>query len=168
VIYRYGGVYIDTDFECLRNIEPLLKGVQAFAAEETPGDVCGAIFGAERGHPLLADAIARLPSSFRRNRHLTNSDQTGPGFFTSVVASHPETVVFEAKLFYPYHWAEKWRKGQEFPDAYAVHHWAKSWDEEEQQRIASTPFLRRISTKIHYKLTALALTAKKWFLPAGL
>src|SRR5438046_3149350 len=84
VIYRYGGVYIDTDFECLRNIEPLLKGVQAFVVREDPRFVCAAIFGAERGHALLADVIARVPSSFRRKRHLLNIYQTGPILLTSV------------------------------------------------------------------------------------
>jgi mannosyltransferase OCH1-like enzyme len=157
VIYRYGGVYIDTDFECLRNIEPLLKGVQAFAAVEAPGIVCNAIFGAETRHPLLADVIARLPSSFQRNRYLTISTQTGPTFFTPVVADHPETMLFEAKLFYPYHWREKWRKGQEFPDAYAVHHWTASWKSEHQSitSTSSSVSLRRISSKLRRKLIAL-------------
>src|SRR5688572_30025403 len=27
ILYRYGGVYIDTDFECLQNIEDLLEGI---------------------------------------------------------------------------------------------------------------------------------------------
>jgi mannosyltransferase OCH1-like enzyme len=158
VIYRYGGIYIDTDLECLRNIEPLLKGVHAFAAQENAHILCAAIFGAEQGHPLMADLVSWLSDSFRRNRHLSNSEQTGPRFFTSMVARHPETVVFEAKLFYPYHWSEKWRKGQTFPDAYAIHHWSGSWIESEQQRIASTPVLRRIMCKLNSKLLAIAST----------
>ncbi len=32
ILARHGGVYVDTDFECLRSIEPLLRGVDAFAA----------------------------------------------------------------------------------------------------------------------------------------
>jgi mannosyltransferase OCH1-like enzyme len=161
VIYRYGGVYIDTDFECLRNIEPLLKGVRAFAAEEEQGILCAAIFGAEQGHSLLADLITRLPGSFRRNGHLSNSEQTGPLFFTSVVARHPETAIFGAKLFYPYHWSEKWRKGQEFPDAYAAHHWIGSWQQSEQQRVTSALSLRQIPSRLRKKLLALAPAAKK-------
>jgi mannosyltransferase OCH1-like enzyme len=168
VIYRYGGIYIDTDFECLRNIEPLLKGVQAFAASSDPGLVAIGVFGAEREHPLLADVIARLPTSSRRKRYLSITEQTGPDFFTSVVARHPETVVFEAKLFYPYNWREMWRKGQKFPDAYAVHHWSGSWTKSDHQRTNSVPSLRRISSKLGRKLTALALTAKKWLLPVTL
>jgi mannosyltransferase OCH1-like enzyme len=165
VIYKYGGVYIDTDFECLRNIEPLLEGVQVFAAEEEPGIVVIGIFGAEKGHPLLADVIAQLPGSFRRKRHLSINEQTGPVFFTSVVAKHLETAVFEAKIFYPYHWREKWRKGQKFPDAYAAHHWAGSWTESDQQRLKSTLSLRRISFRLGRKFTTLTLLAKKWFPP---
>ena len=168
VIYRYGGVYIDTDFECLRNIEPLLQGLNAFVAKSDPNLVAIGIFGAEQGHPLLADIIAQLPGSFQRKRYLSITEQTGPDFFTSVVARHPETVVFEAKLFYPYHWKEKWRKGQEFPDAYAVHHWNGSWTRGDQQRVTSAPSLRRISSKFRRKLTTLALIAKKWFQPVAL
>src|ERR671939_669644 len=32
IVYRHGGVYVDTDFECLRNIEPLMEGADAFIA----------------------------------------------------------------------------------------------------------------------------------------
>jgi hypothetical protein len=30
-------------------------------------------------------------------------------------------------LFYPYDWTELHRRGETFPDAYAVHHWSSKW-----------------------------------------
>ena len=32
LLERFGGVYVDIDFECMRSLEPLLDGVEAFAA----------------------------------------------------------------------------------------------------------------------------------------
>ncbi|NYK77369.1 hypothetical protein GPW07_24425, partial [Salmonella enterica subsp. enterica serovar Typhimurium] len=32
VVLRYGGVYVDTDIECLRSIEPLIEGVEFWTA----------------------------------------------------------------------------------------------------------------------------------------
>jgi inositol phosphorylceramide mannosyltransferase catalytic subunit len=34
ILLQVGGVYIDTDFECLRNVEPLIDGIECFAAQE--------------------------------------------------------------------------------------------------------------------------------------
>jgi len=168
VIYQFGGVYIDTDFECLRNIEPLLQSTHAFVAKSDPHLVAIGIFGAEKGHRFLADVITRLPGSFRRKRYLSVAEQTGPDFFTSVVARHPETTVFEPSLFYPYSWQEMWRKGQEFSDAYAAHHWSASWTKADQQRVASAPLLRRFSAKCSRKLTTFTRSARRWFQPDAL
>src|SRR5205085_7912697 len=33
LVYKHGGVYLDTDTECLKSIEPLLAGIHAFAVE---------------------------------------------------------------------------------------------------------------------------------------
>ena len=46
VLRQFGGVYVDTDVECLRPIDPLLEGVQAFVAYQRPGEVCNAVMGA--------------------------------------------------------------------------------------------------------------------------
>jgi hypothetical protein len=48
-------------------------------------------------------------------------------FSTQVLRRHPEVTIFPARLFYPYQWHERWRRYEEFPDAYAVHHWWLTW-----------------------------------------
>src|SRR5207247_2358642 len=53
VVYEHGGVYLDTDVECLGNIEPLLVDCDAFIGEE-PSDLYGnGVFGARRAHPWM-------------------------------------------------------------------------------------------------------------------
>src|SRR5204863_264320 len=66
LLWRYGGVYIDTDFECLKPIDELLEGVEFFtgllkrAGPSKPARVNNAIFGAGPGHPLLDRALDEL------------------------------------------------------------------------------------------------------------
>lgn len=128
IVRRFGGVYIDTDFECKRSLEALLQGVDCFAAWERKGSANNAIFGAAPDHPFLRELVSSLDQRVRR---LPDADpevtQTGPVFFTEVLGRHPEVTVFPARLFYPYQWHERWRRYEEFPDAYAVHHWSLTW-----------------------------------------
>jgi mannosyltransferase OCH1-like enzyme len=136
LIHRFGGVYLDMDFECLRNIEPLLGDVEAFAAWESDECVNVALFGAAAGHPALREVIARLPESLRSETPGRQDLSTGPGLFTGVIHGHPDVVLFGPELFYPYHFSEKHRRSESFPSAYAVHHWAYSWaaDQGKEQR----------------------------------
>jgi hypothetical protein len=125
ILRRHGGIYVDTDVECLRSIDPLLDGASAFAAWEGPESVGTAIFGAVPGHPLFEDAAREaLPNA---GRGVNSPEATGPRFFSLVVADHPNVRLFESRLFYPYRWDELHRRGETFPDAYAVHHWRLSW-----------------------------------------
>ncbi len=40
IVLKYGGIYMDIDFEPLKNIEPLLHGVDAFVAYESAEFIC--------------------------------------------------------------------------------------------------------------------------------
>jgi inositol phosphorylceramide mannosyltransferase catalytic subunit len=125
ILRRHGGIYLDTDVECLRPIDQLLDGATAFAAWEGPESVGTAVLGAVPGHPLFEDAArAALPNS---GRGVNSPEATGPRFFTLVVADHRNVRLFDSSLFYPYRWDEPHRRSERFPDAYAVHHWRLSW-----------------------------------------
>ncbi len=53
IVYKYGGVYLDTDVEVIRPIEDLLKH-KCFIGRQHGFQVnTGAGFGAEKGHPLI-------------------------------------------------------------------------------------------------------------------
>ncbi len=125
VLRRHGGVYVDTDVECLRPLDPLLDGIRAFAAWEAPHRVGTAVLGSVPGHPAFAEAARESTVTAGLGPH--SADSTGPGFLTTVLADHPDVTVFESERFYPYRWDERPRPASAFPDAYAVHHWAGSW-----------------------------------------
>jgi hypothetical protein len=133
ILLRHGGVYLDTDFECLRNIEPLLGGVSCFAGYHRDqafehgsfAVVNNAILGAVPGHPFLRDLVAEAETNMRgiMEDNPIPAYQTGPIFLTAVVHRHPEVKLFPPGVFYPYGPRERWRRHERFPGAYAVHHW---------------------------------------------
>jgi mannosyltransferase OCH1-like enzyme len=132
LLFHHGGVYIDTDMECLRSIEPLLDGVEAFAGYTRPGSLGSAIIGAAPGHPAF-DRAAELVNA----RVATGERQwaaTGPGFLTEILADFPDVTLFEPKYFYPFRWDQKHLRHQDFPDAYAIHHWTKTWETYDELR----------------------------------
>jgi hypothetical protein len=55
-IYEYGGIYLDTDVLVLDNLEELLEN-RAFVGYENPQYPFTAVFGAEKGHPLIKDML---------------------------------------------------------------------------------------------------------------
>ncbi len=138
ILLRYGGIYVDTDFECLKNLEPLLEGVECFVAWQRDGLANNAIIGAVPSHPFLQDLVDSLDEHILANsRSSLSIMQSGPYYLTGVLERHPEVTVFPASQFYPYEWHERWRRYERFTDAYAVHHWtlsnrATTWPKQKQ------------------------------------
>jgi hypothetical protein len=142
LLFAQGGVYLDTDFECLKPLDELLSAVRAFAASEDTQWISIGILGAVPAHPLFGAVIEELPRSVASQPDAAVNVQTGPLFFTRVVTSRrlkrldEDFVVFPPKLFYPYGAGEKHRRHEAFPEAHAVHHWAGSWSDSDSTRAA--------------------------------
>ena len=127
ILYQFGGVYIDCDVECLKNIEHLLEGIEAFAGAEDDYYITNAVMGCTVNNEIMKYIIENIPASIQKNNTLEINYQTGPIFITELLKEVSKFTVFEKDVFYPYHWTEKYRKGEKFGKAYAVHHWAASW-----------------------------------------
>ena len=56
VIYNYGGIYLDTDILLVDNFDDFLEN-RAFVGFENPEYPFTAVFGAEKGHPLVKDML---------------------------------------------------------------------------------------------------------------
>lgn len=122
VVHRFGGVYVDMDFEPIKPFDPLLNN-QLFIGTEDGTVLTDAVFGAEPNHPGLASAINAFINGYWSN----NPSETGPLHTTAHLSGRDDVTVLPTELFYPYLWTEPQRANESFPDAYAVHHWNHSW-----------------------------------------
>ena len=124
VLFRFGGVYVDTDFECLRPIDPLIEGVDFFTSDLKPGRVNNAVIGSVRGHPLLERALREL-----RPRTAYGYDKygTGPFFLDALVRDQSGVTIYPPHFFYPT------TPGQR-EQAFATHGSARSWKDEADWR----------------------------------
>jgi len=122
VLRRHGGVYADTDVECLRPIDELLSGVAAFAGFEYSGHLGNAVMGAVPGHPAVEELL-RLSSL--ACGHGTYPASTGPPLTSMVLPKYDDVTLFSQDRFYPVLWDGSTRTGTEAP--YTDHHWALSW-----------------------------------------
>jgi len=95
ILYEYGGIYADMDFECVKNFEMLLPKGLAFAAEtpwRTPGEVYqNALMGSPAKHEFWVHVFEDLVDH-KDNGNILQA--TGPEVIHRVAVSH-------AELFYP-------------------------------------------------------------------
>lgn len=136
IVYRYGGLYVDVDFESLKPIDTFHErydfytGIQPLDTGRV--QLGAALFGARPLHPILK----RCVEGIRENQHLRRIiARTGPLHFTQAfretagVTDDSIEVAMPASYFYPCDYEERsmaepiWRKEESF----AVHHWAGSW-----------------------------------------
>ena len=108
VIYKYGGIYLDTDILVLDNFDRFLNN-RAFVGFENPQYQFTAVFGAEPGHPLVKDMIEyydRLDEykfDFEKNNTISVSDLLIKKYHCKVgnkfqildedIAVYPDTVL---------------------------------------------------------------------------
>jgi mannosyltransferase OCH1-like enzyme len=127
VLWRFGGVYVDTDFECLRPLDPVIEGLDFFTAPLKPnGWVNNALIGAAREHPIIDRALNDLKP---REFHGYDKHGTGPRFLDTLLREYPEATRLPAELFY------QTSPGQ-LAGAVAAHHAAGSWKDLDSYRKA--------------------------------
>jgi mannosyltransferase OCH1-like enzyme len=124
ILWNYGGVYLDVDFECIRNIESLLKGVERFAAFQREKEINNAIIGSIPKDNWMLSIIEKLPYFFKKDKF---GAETGPKLITDRTIDRRDVTVFQKELFYPYLWYEPEKANGPFPNSYGIHHWLKSW-----------------------------------------
>lgn len=131
-LYTYGGIYLDSDVEVYRSLEPLLY-CQAFAAWEDETTVPDAVLGARPGHPAFEAMIAKARASIEGGGDAWLS---GPGVTTEVLPGRSDVLLLPPGAFYPAHYLAKSKIGTnaERPWVFCEHKWHHSWGTEAQRR----------------------------------
>jgi hypothetical protein len=138
-LWEFGGVYVDSDVECLRPFDDLLS--EPFIAWENDRLLCPTVIGAPAYHPAVGDLLDNLPAWFDAHPNATPNIASGPDFITPRWRERDDIKRLPPMAFYPVGWWEKQLLNQiDYPaEAYAVHHWAKGWAKTPPTQVRSAP-----------------------------
>lgn len=127
LLWRFGGVWVDTDSECLKPLDPLIEDTHCFAAWEVQTKwIANGLMGAVPHHPFIWRLIDGLAANVRREHGNKPNRMSGPRFLTRLwfqYGEHDDVRVLPQRLIYPYGWNELEREHEDFPDAYQRHWW---------------------------------------------
>jgi len=149
-VLKYGGFYIDMDFDCLANIEPIMEGWECVFGKE-PQEHClihnkelitsnafmGAVPNAEFFQLLCEELKSRKPVTDHPNDKVLET--TGPFMLSRVFQLYEKKErirILDAELIYPLTKEELTRVTGDIQDAgileklekaYGVHHYAGTW-----------------------------------------
>lgn len=130
-LLTHGGVYVDSDVEPFKSLEPLLS-LQAFAAWEDETVVPDAVLGSKPGHPAFEMMIERARAVVQGNGDAWGS---GPGVTTECLPGRSDVLLLPPGAFYPHHYLRKIDAGKNIgPWVFCEHKWHHSWGTAAQKK----------------------------------
>lgn len=126
LLRKYGGLYVDTDTEPLKNIEPMIKDREAFVGQQFfhPNCCSNALIGAVPNHPWIDKAVRLLPTKDPKI-----SLSMGDVFITHVSILHLKEVYRIPVWQYLSAYSEKLTvKIRPTSNTFVVHHFCSRWN----------------------------------------
>lgn len=143
ILHRFGGVYVDTDVECLRPLDALIADANAFAAYARPGVIGSAVIGAVPGHPAIDRTLDEVCAAAGTGQQV---EATGPVALTRVLEGADDVQLFGRETFYPLdYWEIPFTDRDEdaLAGAYALHHWHATWQTRETLMLRTRSLMLR-------------------------
>lgn len=119
LLRRYGGIYLDTDCECLKPLDKLLNR-KAFAAFQDGDRICNAVMGAEPDHPWIKWQIEHGAGD-------TDPHDAAWGVYTASKAPRDLVSIIPTHWVYPFHYSTPLSRRENHQDSFIAHHWDGSW-----------------------------------------
>jgi hypothetical protein len=141
-VHAEGGIYLDTDFEVRKSLDPMLEynSFWAFQYNYHPTDwVSNGAFGAEPGNWFVKEALDRVLSMWPVPFGLERPTRSGPKLITNLLREHGlrdygekgtlvrDIFICPTQVFFPFAFGEQFSEECITPDTLAVHFWAHSW-----------------------------------------
>jgi FkbM family methyltransferase len=152
VVYKYGGIYLDSDITVHKKFDNLLDE-KFFIASEDGKKLTNAVFGAEKESPILKRLIDTLLEDEPDWTEIP-VETTGPKFLARNLKWEEDVTVLPKDAFYTYNWNEEKRASH--PAAHATHRWKGSWVKEDTNETED------VNNKISFKEKAISY-AEKFF-----
>ncbi len=146
VLYRFGGIYIDTDVELFKNLDCFLDCTMfmGFFIDSSMGT---ALIGSEKGNPVMLDWLAQLEKDYEEKGDFTVSNDWITGYF---LKNYPEFRLNGRRQslhggieIYPKDYFERYQINKKSGGGYAEHHCYGSWNDNK-----NVPLYKRILKKI--------------------
>lgn len=133
-VNKLGGIYLDTDVECLKSFRGLENNHQFWAKEDVGFVASGLIFGSEKKDKILDEILdkykiikfdkanleaittVKIVSSIFKKYGLTNTTKTD--------RLHNGVIIYAPEYFAPIHY---WGGGRVTSKSITVHHYEASW-----------------------------------------
>ncbi len=130
ILYRYGGIYFDTDFELFKNISPLLTNDLVVCNEDENTDhyITNAFIASSVGNANMKRCVDNIPSCPLNGMGGGANYETGPWYLRKNMVIDDKVRILPTHVMYPVHYNQK---NDPFPkfssETYGVHHWEHSW-----------------------------------------
>lgn len=144
ILNKFGGLYVDTDFQCLKPFEDL-SYLKFYTGVGYPSKVelYPGLIGCVPGHPIMkkiCQEISKVDQSVIRKKGVLAA--TSSGLFTEIFFENVKTkvdgvIAFPPDYFYPFpnFKGHELEDGEKYvkPCSYALHHWEVSWNKPKQK-----------------------------------
>ncbi len=156
IIYRFGGVYADVDYECLQPLDQLHHMYDFYTAFQ-PFDAFfvqlgAALYAARPRHPILKHCIETIKDDWHQKGAPKKSGPVhfSKSFMKMAGKNGSRDIAFPAFYFYPLGSTQTELKRNAWINegAYAIHHWAKSWMPKDSRRTEFRTFDNELSSRV--------------------
>jgi mannosyltransferase OCH1-like enzyme len=146
-IYHYGGIYMDVDFEVLKNFD-LLRQNSCFLGYEQDARITNGICGGVKNSIFFKEAMELMNNRHNNKKAILLSPEVCTEVYIKLKSKnkHNDIRVYSQNYFYPYNPFDSDAKRHFLlanyitKDTFAIHHWAHSW---------KIGILKRILRKAH-------------------
>jgi mannosyltransferase OCH1-like enzyme len=146
ILYKYGGVYLDTDYECKKKLDAIHHTCDFYGSFCDKDCIAGnGVIGCKAGHPIILACIKKI-SKLDKKKLDNPFMSTGPIMFTNSIMNYlineknkdNKIIIYPPIFFHPFpskHRFSFWKNelASSFidsfivPETFAVHYWATSW-----------------------------------------
>lgn len=145
LLERFGGVYVDIDYECIKPFDQLHYGCEFYCCALGENVIANALIGCVPHHPILQICVKRIKhANIETNNFQKILEMVGPIFFTRCILDYWSlTIDKNLKIFTPEfsfpmsssrrfdYWngliTEAELETYRNSSAFAIHYWATSW-----------------------------------------
>lgn len=140
VLYKYGGIYLDADFQLLKPLNVLFDENIFLGLEDT--DYIGsAVMGAKKEHPFIKDLLQFYDNGIWKYP-IWKLPKVVNYVYTKVYNN--EVKLYPVDFFYPFHHSEEFYNECITENTYGIHWWSKNWGNMKQLKFLSNKHLNPI------------------------